>query len=145
MATSLRYENGTLQSLVSATDLASLAAGSGVVGTTAYDNSAAGNQYFWGDFVLTLTFATAPTLNKPVDIYLIPSYDGGTTYVDASGSAPSPSHYVGSVGVSSTTSAQVKTLRGISLPPVIFKVLVINSADQALGAAGSTVKVNAGV
>lgn len=97
----------------------------------------------FADLELKVTFGTAPTAGAVVELYLLPSIDGGTTYPDGSSSvAPQSSLYVGGFAVRSVTTAQVMVIRGIALPPGYYKYLVQNTTNQAFPATGSTLRQN---
>lgn len=142
MSTSFRYESGSLQSLMT-TELNSLASTQGAIASSAYDNSAAGNQFFWADFELVVTYGTAPTAGGTVDLYLLETVDG-TNYGDGtSGASPVTvsTHYVGSFPLRAVTSAQRIIIRGVPLSPVAFKAQLINNGGQAMTASGNTLKM----
>lgn len=123
------------------TELNSLAATTGKAISAALDNTT--DLDIWADFELKVTFGTAPTLNTIVELYLLPSLDAGTTYPDGSGSVlPPPSLYVAGFPVRAVNTAQVLVVRGIPLPPGLFKVLVQNTTSQAFPASGSTLRMN---
>ena len=139
MSTSLRYENGSVQTLLS-TELNSLAASTGSAVGSAFDNSAAGNNFFWADFELYVTYGTAPTAGQTVDLYLVEAIDG-SNYADGSSTIQVATHYVGSWPLRNVNTAQRIVVRGVPLPPGPFKAHVLNSATQAMAASGNTVKM----
>lgn len=97
----------------------------------------------FADLELAVDFVTAPTAGTVVELYLLPSIDGGTTYPDGSTSIlPQTSLYVGGFAVRNTTAAQVMVIRGIALPPGYYKYLVQNTTNQAFPATGSTLRQN---
>jgi hypothetical protein len=140
MAVSFRYETGSLATFLS-TELNSLAAGSDALqnlGTNpAYDNT---NGYLWGDIEVYVTYPTAPTAGKTVDIYLSEAVDGGN-YADLASGVLPPNHLLGSVPLRNVNTAQRLVLRGVPLPPCVFKLLAHNGADQALASSGNTVRL----
>lgn len=128
------------------TELNSLANAAGALGVE-YDNAT--NDYPFGMFELTVTFAVAPTAGKTVDLYIVPATDGtnySTNVTGASGYAQSTS-YVGSFPLQAVTTLQRLNLGGIGargtlyLPPVKFKAYLLNSSGQAFPASGSTLKM----
>lgn len=128
-----RYDAGSQQTLVSAGG--ALTSGSAVLNSGTYDNGNSSNLYFWGDVELYAPgFGGTPTAGKVIELYLVPSYDGGTTYQDADTTTPPAGLYAGAFVVRGTSGAQRLTLRGVPLPPVIFKTLVNNKTDQQLSA-----------
>lgn len=123
------------------TELNSLASSTGKAISSAIDNSA--NLDLFDDLELDVTFASAPTANTVVELYLLPSLDGGTTYADGSTAIlPQSSLYVGGFAVRAVTTAQVMFLRGVALPPGFFKYLVQNTTNQAFPVSGSTLERN---
>jgi hypothetical protein len=126
---------------VLSTGLNALAATTGKAISAAIDNSVTGDLF--DDLELSVTFASAPTAGTVVELYLLPSIDGGTTYPDGSSSVtPQSSLYVGGFAVRAVTTAQVMVLRGVALPPGSFKYLVQNTTNQAFPATGSTLERN---
>lgn len=124
------------------TELNTLAAATGKAVSAAQDNSA--NLDLWADFELTVTFASAPVLNSIVELFILPSLDGGTTYADGSSTVvPSPQLYAGGFAVRAVTTAQRLHLRGLPLPPGFYKLLVQNTTAQPFPASGSVLTVNA--
>ena len=123
------------------TELNALASSTGKAISSAIDNSTYLDLF--DDLELAVDFVTAPTAGTIVEVYLLPSLDGGTTYPDGSTSIlPQSSLYVGGFAVRNTTAAQVMSLRGVALPPGSFKYLVQNTTNQAFPASGSTLRRN---
>ena len=141
MPTSFRLENGTLQSLLT-TEVNSLANNARTAASAAYDNSAAGFGFLWGEFELVVTFGAAPTAGTGFDLYLIESVDG-TNYTDGSSSvAPPLTSFVGSFPLRAVTTAQRIHLRGVPLPPGKWKALLHNNGTgQTAAASGNTLSV----
>jgi hypothetical protein len=144
MSTSFRFEPGSLTQLLS-TEINSLASGSLALQNNAtnplFDNSQAGNQYFWADFELVVTFAAAPTAGTTVDIYILETLDG-TNYGDGTTGLAVASHFVGSFPVRAVATAQRIMIRGIPLSPVKFQVQIYNNGTgQAFAASGNTLKM----
>lgn len=124
---------------VMTTELNSLGATTGKAISSAFDNSS--NLDLFADFELLVTFGTAPTANTVVELYIVPTIDG-TNYADGSTSVlPQASLYVGGFVVRNVT-AQRMVLRGISLPPGLFKMLVQNTTNQAFPGTNSTLRWN---
>lgn len=120
-----------------ASELNSLASGSYSAASAAIDNHT--NLDLYVDFLLTVTFGTAPTAGKTVDLYLIPSPDG-TTYADGGGAvAPASALKVGSFQVRAVTTAQEMALFNILIPQY-FKLVALNNTDQAMASSGNTVQ-----
>jgi hypothetical protein len=97
----------------------------------------------FADLELAVDFVSAPTAGTVVELYLLPSIDGGTTYPDGSTSVtPQSSLYVGGFAVRNTTAAQVMVVRGVALPPGYYKYLLQNTTNQPFPASGSTLRQN---
>ena len=131
---------------VMSTELNTLAITNGKAISSAQSNSAdvnGPNGELFADLELKVTFATAPTAGTVVELYLLPSIDGGTTYPDGSTSIlPQSSLYVGGFAVRAVTTAQTMVIRGVALPPGSYKYLVQNTTDKAFPASGSTLRQN---
>jgi hypothetical protein len=120
------------------TELNSLANAAATAAGTAQDNST--NKDLWAIFVLSVTFGTAPTAGATVDLYILPSADGGTNYADAVVAAtPARGMLVGSFSCRAVTTAQVMIIDNVPIPEK-FKMQVVNNSGQAFPASGSTVK-----
>lgn len=122
-------------------ELDALAASTGKAISSAIDNTTTLDLF--DNLELAVDFVSAPTANTIIEVYLLPSIDGGTTYPDGSTSIlPQSSLYVGGFAVRATTAAQVMVLRGIALPPGFFKYLLQNTTNQPFPATGSTLRRN---
>jgi hypothetical protein len=142
----IKYEAAAVTTLMS-TDLNALAAGSGAIATSAYDNAT--NLYLFGYFELQVDYVSAPTANGLIDLFLIPTVDAtnyASTATGASEFAPLTT-YAGSFQVQNSTAVQYLALGGpgapflISLPPLSFKAFITNNTSQAFPASGSTLKM----
>ena len=92
----------------------------------------------WADLELSVTFATAPTANTVVEVYLLPSLDGGVSYPDGSTTVtPQSALYVGGFGVRAVNTAQIMVLRSVVLPPGFYKYVLQNTTNRAFPATGS--------
>lgn len=131
---STRGTAGLLASILG-TELNALANDAGVV-TAAIENSTTLDQY--ADFELVVTLATAPVADRTVDLYAVRTVDG-TNYEDATAARPSP-EYVGSFVLDNVGTQQRKIVRGVTLPPEDFKLLVVNKSGYAFTASGHTLK-----
>jgi hypothetical protein len=122
------------------TEMNTLAATTGkAINATGIDNSTALDLF--ADFELVCTYGVAPAAGAIVELYLLPSVDG-TNYPDASTAiVPQASLYVGGFALRAVTTAQRMVLRAIPLPSGLFKVLVQNTAGQAMAATGNTLKM----
>ena len=122
------------------TELDALATSTGKAISAAIDNST--NLDLFDDLELAVDFVSAPTAGTVIELYLLPSIDG-SVYPDGSASIlPQASLFVGGFTVRAVTTAQVMSLRGVALPPGLFKYLVQNTTNQAFPASGSTLRRN---
>lgn len=102
-----------------------------------YDNET--NLFPFGEFEINVTFSSAPTVGKAIELYLIPD-NSSSGYTDGSDSiAPAANLLVGWTYVRAVGTAQRMTFRGpygqrIELPPTAFKVLIKNAADTQIAA-----------
>lgn len=134
----IKYQNGSFATLLS-TELNSLANGSGIVASAAYDNAT--NLHIWGIFELNVTFGSAPTAGNLVNLYLEIAPDG-TNYGDNQNIQTT---YVGGFPLRAVTSAQrvhlgIGLAAPLWLPPTLFKLRAVNNSGQAFPASGSTIK-----
>lgn len=122
------------------TELNSLADGANKLGAK-IDNVADGeNELF---MVLELYLATqgsARSAGATVDVYVLPSVDDTNFCYGSDSVDPPASAYVGSFPLDAATTARYATLHNIPLPPLDFKILVINETGQAFAASGNTLK-----
>ena len=128
------------------TGLNALGASTGKAISAALDNTsdgaAAGGDLF-DDLDLSVNFVSAPTVGTVIELYLLPSLDGGTTYADGSASVePQSSLFVGGFAVRADTAVQRLFVRGVPLPPGFFKYLLRNTTNQAFPASGSVLRRN---
>lgn len=82
------------------------------------------------EFWLECNYSVAPDADGHFRCYILPSYDGGTTFEDGSASvepARSPDFVI---PVRAVTTAQVIAKKNIPIPPSDFKVLVWNATGQ---------------
>lgn len=124
---------------IGTTALDSLASGSSVL-LTEYDNAA--NLWPTADFEFVLDFATAPTDNAQVELWIVPAWDG-TNYADGSASVAARANLsIGILLVRNVNTAQRLVLRDVPIPACKFKLLLKNSTTQALdGSSANTVKI----
>jgi hypothetical protein len=128
---------------VMTTELNALASSTGKAISAAIDNSALEQGDLFDDLELTVTFASAPTAGSVVELYLLTSIDAGTSYADGSTTVlPQGSLFVGGFAVRAVNTIQRMHLRGVALPPGLFKYLVQNTTNQAFPATGSTLERN---
>lgn len=131
---------GTATSLIT-TGMNSLA-NDGRAGSSAVANST--NRNTLGVFELVVTFGTAPTAGRTVDLFLVPALDG-TNYADGHDAAvdPTANSYAGSFVVRGVNTAQRLVVTDVQLPATNFKAVVVNRAGQAFAASGNVLTVRA--
>lgn len=119
------------------TELNSLANAAGAI-SSAIDADAYGQLY--ADVELYVTFGTNPTANTLVEMYFVRQIDG-TNYEDnttgASG-VPPANGFAGAFPVRAVTTAQRIILPKVELPPLDFKVYLLNRTGQSMAASGNT-------
>jgi hypothetical protein len=141
---SYKYEVGSAVQMMS-TELNALANNSGITQNTttnpAFDNGNAANLFFWGDLELTVTFASAPTANSTVEVYIVPAENGTNYATTTDGASPivDLNSFIGSFNIPAQTSAIRRNIRGIPLPPCLFKLYAIDKAGVAFPATGSVI------
>lgn len=109
---------------------------------TEIDNST--NLDTHGLLELNVTFATAPSANAFVALYLVTAPDG-TNYSDGSSSIdPGGDTWVLNIPLRAVTSAQLKVTKIFELPNAKFKFILENQAGFAFPATGSTVELFTG-
>ena len=122
------------------TDVAALSTGLnslanlGNLTTAAIDNTTNKNLYV--DIYIKLnTQLSARTANAQVNVYLLGSPDGGTTYVDYRINVTA---LIGTISFDATTSALLEAAHDCPIPPGFFKLVFVNNTGQTLAATGST-------
>jgi len=96
-------------------------------------------QNLYATFQLSIAAqGSARTSGARVLLYLIPSYDNGTTYMYGSDSLdPSENHLAGSFKFDASTTARIDMIERIELGAGFYKPLLINRTGQALAASGN--------
>ncbi|MGP8322388.1 MAG: hypothetical protein ACT6FG_00100 [Methanosarcinaceae archaeon] len=126
------------------TDLNSLADDTVNVGAVLPDNT--GNRYFYAVFELVLGSVDLSAQNNPaLELYMVPSYDGGSTYADTgtdgSSSVYPPAQYLVCVlGVAETNAAHRAISPHIMIDPLKYTPVCINRTGASLAASGNTLK-----
>lgn len=116
------------------TELTSLAAAAYSAPSAAIDNSTLLDLY--DDLELVVSLAATAVANTLIEVYLIPTLDG-TNYADAAAGTATPpaaNLYVGGFPVRAVTTAQRMLLRGVPIPPYLFKYVLHNATAVAFTA-----------
>jgi len=135
---SVKWEAGSLTTAMS-TDLNSLSDDANNIGSS-IDNSTdlfVFDDYEWHQAALGYT----PSTGAVIELYLLSSIDGGTTYGEGSDTIDPPaSSLIGVFNIRATTAAQTHILRQVYIPAGQFKLLVINKTGGSLASSGNTLK-----
>lgn len=115
------------------TDLNSLADGSYSAASSAINNETGLDLYL--DLELVLASLT-PTGQPYCAIFLLPTLDG-TNYEDTPNASSMP---IAIFSFSTATAAKRKMMSNILIPPLSFKLVVLNDMNVALAASGNTLK-----
>lgn len=141
MATA-RYQTPTNYDLTTTYSLTlnSLGSGSRAI-STAINNSV--NRHLFGAFHLSADWdTTGPSSYFQVQIWIVPSYDGGTTYSDGSTTVTPTIPMAEAFPMRDvTTQQELVSPVPIMIPPTYFKVLVVNGTDQAMSSAGNALEL----
>ena len=138
MSTTLKLIQGSSASLTGTASLNSLASGSYQL-LDEYDNGT--NLWPNADFEFVLKWATGPTDNSQISLWIIPAEDG-TNYADGSASVvPRANLSIGVLLVRNTTSSQRLVVRTIPLPACKFKIVFLNGSNQTTDSSGNSAKV----
>lgn len=126
------------------TEVNSLVNGNAVLAANQLNNST--NLDLFSDISISLGSVTTGSGSPYIGFYLYPQNQDGTTYGDGnftgSGAAgpPPSSYYAGPIPCQvSATGVIVGTLRGILLPPGLFKFVLYNQAGVTLAASSNTI------
>lgn len=128
----------------SGADLNSIVNGNAILASANIDNST--NLDIFMDVSLSLGSLTSGSGSPYVGLYLYPLNQDGTSYGDgrfgSSAAGPPPSdYYIGRIPlVPSVTQVQTGTLRGIILPPGIFRLVAFNQAGATLASSANAAK-----
>lgn len=96
----------------------------------------------YADWLLDVTFGSAPTANGRVELWLVRTLDASTYEDGAAGPILPQNGFIGSFVLRAVTTQQriiVPHPPHILLPPLDFKVLAVNRSGQAFPASGSTI------
>ena len=138
MSVELRWSPvGSVVTLLS-TELNSLASNARAIGS-AIDPTT--DRYIFGDLELNVTFGSAPAADTTyIELYFVRTVDG-TNYADGSSSlAPKPPLLVAVFALDNQT-ANRKVVPEVTIPPTLYKALLINKSGLSFPASGSTVKL----
>lgn len=140
MATEQKWEApASIQTYLS-TELNSLSDGSNKLGAKV-DNVADGENELFAALELYLaTQGSARDSGATVDVYLLPSVDDTNFCYGSDSVDPPASAYIGSFVLDAATTARYVTLHNIPLPPLDFKLLLVNNTGQAFASSGNTLK-----
>lgn len=109
--------------------------------SSAVNNTTNGDLYM--DVELSITYGTNPTAGSLIELYVVRSVDGGSTYEDGSTTGPivPASGYAGAFVLRAVTTTQVMVIPGVSVPPGYFKVMVYaRTTGQTAAASGNTLR-----
>lgn len=125
----------TADTAVASTSLNALANGSYALGA-AIDNTSL--LYLYGDLVIVLSSAVTPTSGSipTVNVTLLPAPDG--TNYPTSGTGTAGNMTAGVVSSVASVATSVFVLRGIVLPPSLFKIQVQNNLSVAFPATNTS-------
>ena len=141
MANAIKWSAlGGVQVGVTGTNIKNLADGSNKLGSE-YDNSTSGNRNMYADFVLRAEFATAPSTNGFVALYLLGAPDGSNYEFGADGIDPAATAWVGNFVVRQTTANHYCVLKHILLPATAFKPLVMNEGGERIVNTAASVRL----
>lgn len=138
MATlTITYSTPTAAATALGTELNSLANAAYSAASAAIDNRTTKHLYM--GLELALASLTPGASNTGCSVYLLPSVDG-STYPDGGGAVvPGPETYLCCFAALSTAAgAKLRTMAGIPIPPLLFKLVLLNDTGVALAASGST-------
>lgn len=138
MANAIKWTAPSSTTVLS-TELNSLAANTMSSLGTEYDNATNKNQY--GILELTIdVFASAPTANRAIELFMVVAPDG-TNYETTPTTTTQACRRITVAPVFANTSIQRFVSERFDLPPMKQKYCAWNRTDQALDAAGHTVKL----
>jgi hypothetical protein len=132
----LTYSTPTAIATALGADLNNLANGAYSAVSGAIDNTTTKHLYM--ALQLRLASLTPGAANTGISVYLLPCTD--TTYPDGGGAVvPGPETFLCCFAALSTgAGAKARDLAGLPVPPLAFKLVLLNGAGVALAASGST-------
>jgi hypothetical protein len=137
MTQTLTYGTPTAIATILSTELNALANGAYSAASAAIDNRTTKHLYM--GLELALASLTPGAANTGCSVYLIPSIDA-STYPDGGGAVvPGPETYLCCFAALSTSAgAKLRGVTGLPIPPLLFKLVLLNGAGVALANTGST-------
>jgi hypothetical protein len=123
------------------TELNSLTTGSYAVSSGTFSNTSS-VQSIWAELFLTLgAIGSALSAGANIAGWFLQSYDGGTTYEQASVVPPRGPDFIIPLPVSTISAATVWLSNGLVLVPALkYKVGVQNNTGQTLASSANTIK-----
>lgn len=138
MAT-IKWDADTITTHMNDTELGGLADDTNAI-SGAIDNTTALRLFEDLEFYMADNGTNAPTAGGVIEVYLLASVDG-TNYPDGGvGVDPAANTFVGVFNTRTVSDNQRMVLRGISLPPLKYKYVIINKSGMAMNSTGSTLK-----
>jgi hypothetical protein len=120
------------------TELNSLANGSYTNASSAIDNET--DLYEYLDLELLLASLT-PSGSPYCSVYLTKSIDSGTNFEDGGGAtAPPGAALICTFDLSTSTGAKRRVMGNLLIPPLQFKLIVLNSSGVSLASSGNTLR-----
>lgn len=122
------------------TELNTLTNGSYSAASAAITNETGGTglyEYMALELVLA---SLTPTGTPSISVFLLPTVDG-TNYEDGGGAtAPASGALLCVFDLSTATAAKRRTRSGLVIPPLDFKLVLLNSAGPSLASSGNTLR-----
>ncbi len=142
MATTRKWVAPAAIATALSTDLNALGNGSYSAASAAIDNRTNLYQYMWLEVYLA---SLTPTAGGNVSVYMVTSVDAAQ-YSDGGAAVAAPAcTFIAAFDLSTSAGVKVRTsVFPIQVPPLLFKLILLNSAGAALAASGSTLKYRLG-
>lgn len=118
------------------TELNSLANNSNSAASSAIDNSSTLDLEMEIEFLIA-TQGSPRSTGAMVQVYMVRSIDGGSTYADVLESINDP---VATFTLDAATTSRRETKQDIRIPPGLFKLYARNVTGQAFASSGNTVR-----
>jgi hypothetical protein len=131
----LTWSAPTAAATILSTDLNALANAAYSAASAAIDNRTTRHLYM--GLQLHLASLTPAAANTGISVYLLPAVDG-SVYPDGSGAvAPPAETYLACFTLSTSAGAKERAIAGLTIPPMLFKIVVLNGSGVALAATGN--------